>query len=65
MKEDIAPGKEQFMQYKRNSMIHKLKLFLLGVFDFLSFVFEDEKKPAGSRMKTPYKPIIKEQEFDS
>jgi hypothetical protein len=53
------------MQYKRNSMIHKLKLFLLGVFDFLSFVFEDEKKPAGSRMKTPYKPIIKEQEFDS
>jgi hypothetical protein len=49
--EDIAPGKERFMHYKRNSMIHKLKLFLLGVFDFLSFVFDEEKKPAGSRIK--------------
>jgi hypothetical protein len=65
LKENIAPGKEQFMQYKRNSMIHKLKLFLLNVFDFLFFVFDDEKKPAGSKMKASYKPIIKEQEFDS
>jgi peroxiredoxin len=39
------------MHLKRDFMIYKLKRFLLDVFDFLSFVFDDEKETSRSRMK--------------
>ncbi|MGN6399801.1 MAG: hypothetical protein ACTHMD_05070 [Flavisolibacter sp.] len=40
-------------------MINRLKQFLLNVFDFFSFLFEDEKKTEAVQNKSEYEAIIK------